>query len=144
MMTSNGQKSLPAIGFLTIIRDSEDGLFGGFLVLNILGRPCEFHCTAPVRPSRAQEILYGPTLEPYLYGECIGPALLEKSKSDPLVVLTDVAGAMTARAFVRVPMALLVAAGGADVPDPGPALKRYRPAADCFLAGTRRSIELRH
>jgi hypothetical protein len=93
---------------LTILRDDEHGLFGGFLVLNSLGRPLEFHCTAPVRPNRAQEILYGPTLEPYLYGERIGPALLEKAKSQPVVVLTDVPSAMSTRQFVSTPMMLVV------------------------------------
>ena len=63
MIRPNGQKSLPAIGFLTVTRDLEQGLFGGYLLLNALGRPLEFHCTAPVRPNRAQEILYGPTLD---------------------------------------------------------------------------------
>ena len=57
-------------------RDVEQGLFGGYLVLNLLGRPLEFHCTAPVRPNRAQEILYGPTLDPYLCGERIGQTLV--------------------------------------------------------------------
>ena len=79
MIRPGGPKSLLAIGFLTVTRDVEQGLFGGYLVLNFLGRPLEFHCTAPVRPNRAQEILYGPTLDPYLVGERIGQALLETS-----------------------------------------------------------------
>lgn len=133
MMISSGQKSLPAIGFLTIIRDCDHGLFGGFLVLNALGRPCEFHCTAPVRPNRAQEILYGPTLEPYLYGECIGPALLEKSKSQPVAVLTDVASAMSARPFVRMPLVLLLSCD-ADRPA-APKTATDEPGASPFPAG---------
>ena len=108
MMTTSGQKSLSTIGFLTIIRDAEHGLFGGYLVLNSVGRPLEFHCTAPVRPNRAQEILYGTTLEPYLFGERIGPTLLEKSKSCPVMVFTDVPAAMATRQFVATPMSLVV------------------------------------
>ncbi len=107
MMTMSGQKSLPAIGFLTITRDAEHGLFGGYLLLNSVGRPLEFHCTAPVRPNRAQEILYGPTLEPYLFGERIGPTLLQKSKSRPAVVFTDMPPAMATRQFVATPMTLV-------------------------------------
>ena len=107
MTISSGQKSLPTIGFLTITRDAEHGLFGGYLVLNSLGRPVEFHCTAPVRPNRAQEILYGPTLEPYLYGERIGPTLLEKSKSVPAAVFIDVAPAIGMRDFVSTPIFLV-------------------------------------
>ena len=56
-----------------------------------LGRPLEFHCTSPVRPSRAQEILYGPTLQPYLLGEQISGALLEAAKLTPWLILTDAA-----------------------------------------------------
>ena len=108
MIQSNGQKSLPAIGFLTVTHDVEQGRFGGYLVLNALGRPLEFHCTAPVRPNRAQQILYGPTLDPYLCGERIGPVLLSRSKTVPSVVFTDLEPAMAARAWVSVPMALVL------------------------------------
>ncbi len=122
MIKTSGQKSLPAIGFVTITRDAEHGLFGGYLVLNKVGRPLEFHCTAPVRPNRAQEILYGPTLEPYLCGERIGPALLGKSKSMPVVVFTDVQSAMAMRQFVSTPLMLVLAGpslGGPEQPSVG-------------------------
>ena len=62
-------KGVPAIGFLTVTEHAEHGLFGGYLILNVSGRPLEFHCTAPLKPSRAQEILYGPTLRPFLFGD---------------------------------------------------------------------------
>jgi hypothetical protein len=108
MIRSAGQKSLPAIGFLSVTRDADQGLLGGYLILNFLGRPLEFHCTAPVRPNRAQTILYGPTLDPYLCGERIGHTLLEKSKAAPLVVLTDCPPAMAARFLVDIPMGLVL------------------------------------
>lgn len=108
MMTTSGQKSLSAIGFLTVVNGSEQGIFGGYLILNAVGRPLEFHCTAPVRPNRAQEILYGPTLEPYLYGERIGPALVNKSKLKPVAVFTDVQPAMSARRHIATPMTLVL------------------------------------
>ena len=108
-MNASGQKSLPAIGFLTVTRDDEHGFFGGYLILNALGRPLEFHCTAPVRPNRAQEILYGPTLEPYLCGERIGQTLLSKSKVLPALAVTDLESVLAARPFVSLPLALLLA-----------------------------------
>ena len=89
-MSDSALKSLSAIGFLTVIEHQEHGLFGGYLVLNRGGRPLEFHCTAPVKPNRAQEILYGPTLADYLYGEQIGPALVENAKIRPEIICTDV------------------------------------------------------
>ena len=66
-------RSVPAIGFLTAVEHAEYGFFGGYLIVNAAGRPLEFHCTAPVKATRAQEILYGPTLRDYLY-EQIAPA----------------------------------------------------------------------
>ena len=108
-MSAHGLKSLPAIGFLTVCSHADHGLFGGYLILNSAGRPLEFHCTAPVRPTRAQEILYGPTLEPYLYGEQIGQTLLTKAKLQPLFVCTDTQPALDVRAVVTLPVALVLA-----------------------------------
>jgi hypothetical protein len=101
--------SAPAIGFLTLGEHAELGLFGGYLVLNVAGRPLEFHCTAPVKANRAQEILYGATLKPYLYGEQIGQTLIKKAKAATALVLTDVEHALGARPFVDLPVAMVTA-----------------------------------
>jgi len=122
-MTASGSKSLATIGFLTVREHSEGGLLGGYLVLNAAGRPLEFHCTAPVRPSRAQEILYGPTLKPFLYGEQIGQTLVRKAVSEPLFVCTDVEPALELRDSVTVPVVLVL--DGADAASTG-----AHPAAD--------------
>ena len=114
-----------SLGFLTVC-EHEGGLFGGYLVLNLSGRPLEFHCTAPVRPSRTQAILYGPTLKPYLYGEQIGQALLEKAKSPPLIVFTDVQPALTVRNFIAWPVAYVP-------PADDDALSAATPPADSSL-----------
>lgn len=92
---------------MTVCDYQQQGLFGGYLVLNTAGRPLEFHCTAPVRPSRAQEILYGATLRPYLYGEQIGQTLLNKASTAPLMVFTDVDPALTVRDFTDLPIAFV-------------------------------------
>lgn len=97
-------KSAPAIGFLTITEDGNIGIFGGYLSLNFAGRPLEFHCTAPIRPNRAQEILYGPTLRPFLYGEQIGQTLLQAAKIEPLVVCTDCPEAMAVAELIDTPV----------------------------------------
>ena len=101
---SSATKSVACLGFLTVVEQSELGLLGGYLLLNAAGRPLEFHCTAPVKPNRAQEILYGPTLRPFLYGEQIGQTLLTRSKLTPLVVCTDSKSVLAARDFVHVPL----------------------------------------
>jgi hypothetical protein len=87
---------------------------GGYLVLNGAGRPLEFHCTAPVKPNRAQQILYGPTLEPYLYGEQIGQALAAKSQLSPGMICTDVPPALALRSLINTPVALVAPAAAPD------------------------------
>ena len=103
-MTNSETNAPPAVGFLTVCGEQPQGLFGGFLVLNANGRPLEFHCTAPVKPNRAQEILYGAALEPYLYGELIGQALVKKAKSSTSMICTDLASVMEVRPFCRCPV----------------------------------------
>ncbi|MCG8450255.1 MAG: hypothetical protein MI725_11855 [Pirellulales bacterium] len=88
-------KSLSAFGFLTVLEDPQHGFFGGYLLLSELGRPLEFHCTTPVVPNRAQEILFGPTLRPYVLGELIGQTLVEKTQLSVQAVLTDQADMMS-------------------------------------------------
>jgi hypothetical protein len=78
-------------GFLSAIESAEHGYFGGYLVISSAGRPLEFHCTAPVFPSRAQRILYGATLASYLLGEQIAGSLLAAGKLTPRLILTDLA-----------------------------------------------------
>src|SRR5262245_24885564 len=104
-------KPLASLGFLTVVEHVELGLLGGYLLLNASGRPLEFHCTAPVKPNRAQEILYGPTLKPYLYGEQIGRTLLARSKLTPVLVCTDSEAMLAVRDHTHIPVAL-VAPGG--------------------------------
>jgi hypothetical protein len=123
-MAKRDDKTEPALGFLTVVEYEQHGLFGGYLVLNLTGRPLEFHCTAPVKPNRAQQILYGPTLEPYLYGEQIGQALVAKGAQQVLVVCTDRPAVLAVRGFVPLPT-VLVDTGDIDSSDESNALMRF-------------------
>ncbi len=91
-----------------MLEDSDQNLFGGYLLLSLAGRPLEFHCTTPIRPNRAQRILYGPTLEPFLFGELIGGTLYRKATTVPGVVCTDVFAAVCLREHVDVPVVLVL------------------------------------
>ena len=113
-MNAASPNASPCLGFLTVIENAELGLIGGYLLLNAAGRPLEFHCTAPVKANRTQEILYGPTLKPYLYGEQIGQTLLTKSKLTPVVVCTDSEHLLSVREFTAIPVVLLL-----NAKDPG-------------------------
>ena len=106
-MSSSATKSAPCLGFLTVVENAELGLLGGYLLLNAAGRPLEFHCTAPVKPNRTQEILYGPTLKPFLCGEQIGQTLLGKSKLNPAVICTDREAVLAVQEFVATPVVLV-------------------------------------
>jgi hypothetical protein len=103
------------IGFVTVVEDVDHGRFGGYLLLNAAGRPLEFHCTAPVKPNRAQEILFGPTLAPYLEGELIAATLLGRAKSPPILVCTDRPAILAVRARIYCPVVLALK-GDAEYP----------------------------
>lgn len=77
------------MGYLAISHNPQHGFIGGLLILSPQGRPLEFHCSTPLLPTRAQEILYGPTLRPYVCGELIAGALLAAAKIRPRVLLVQ-------------------------------------------------------
>jgi hypothetical protein len=108
-MPNETQSRQTTFGYLSTVRTAEHGYFGGYLIISPLGRPLEFHCTSPIRPNRAQEILFGPTLEPYLLGEQIGGTLVQAAKLTPHVVFTDQRAMLAARPQSPVPMAFLAA-----------------------------------
>ena len=97
----------PTFGYLSVLETPEHGHFGGYLIVSRLGRPLEFHCTAPVLPSRAQQILYGPTLRTYLMGEQIAGCLVGAARLTPVLILTDQADAVGVGNQCDVPLVLL-------------------------------------
>jgi hypothetical protein len=118
-MSTGDPKSQGALGFLTVLENEQQGLVGGYLILNQAGRPLEFHCTAPVKPNRAQQILFGPTLQSYLYGEQIGQTLLAKGSVEPLAVCTDVEQVLSVRDYVSLPVALILRSEERPLPADG-------------------------
>ncbi len=126
------------LGFLSVKRHAEHGYFGGYLVVNPLARPLEFHCTMPVRPTRAQALLYGATLDDFLCGEQIAAAMVGKAKLKPQWIFTDspavlaLTGAVAAHVIhvevsaEGVPMAAALAAPATRLPRRSIALDPYR------------------
>lgn len=108
------------LGFCTVRAHAEHGFFGGYLILNTHARPLEFHCTLPVKPSRAQEILYGKTLPDFVCGEQIAKALTSKAKLMPQLVLTDCSAVLALSRVSDVMVACLSAstnsASAANIP----------------------------
>jgi hypothetical protein len=116
-------------GYLSVVHIAEHGYFGGYLVVALTGRPLEFHCTAPVRPTRAQEILYGPTLQPYLLGEQIGGTLLCRAKTGARLILTDQSATLCVRSKIEVPLVRLLPRDEPHVPEVAPIAAHDYPLA---------------
>ena len=88
-MESSGSVAGFILGYLTYVEIPTHGLVGGYLLVNQRARPLEFHCTAPVQVTRAQEILFGRSLPSMLYCDQVGQALIQKSSRRADILLTD-------------------------------------------------------
>ncbi len=95
------------LGFLTAVELHDGGFVGGLLVTDRFGRPLEFQCTTPVRANRTQELLYGPTLVPFIVGELIGKALSDRISIKPTLLLSDRPEMLTLREHVAAPVLCL-------------------------------------
>ena len=113
---ASDSKSLQGFGFLTAVENDELGWIGGLLILNASSRPLEFHCTAPVKPSRAQRILYGPTLASYVCGDLIGAALTKKASAHPELYFTDSLSMLAVRPLIDAPVVCLEGPDSASQP----------------------------
>lgn len=106
-MAQSGSQSRFHLGFLWVT-STDVGYVGGLLVTNHMGRPLEFQCTTPVRPNRTQEILYGPTLRPFIYTELIGKTLFERVNIKPDLLITSQPDLLELRAQIPIPVACLI------------------------------------
>lgn len=117
-------------GFLTTVDSPTHGVFGGYLVVDTTGRPLEFHCTTPVKVSRAQQILYGATLPGHLHGRQIGANLLAEATARPLAVLIDAETLLHVRPHTALPVGLVLRS------DAGPSTPREDESVVRFGAST--------
>jgi hypothetical protein len=101
-------------GFITAVEVPELGHCGGLLLLNSIGRPLEFHCTAPVATNRAQQILFGQTYYSFLYCDQIGLALMAKAHKKPSILITNTSRMLPLSGLVTMPLALLATNDAAD------------------------------
>jgi hypothetical protein len=101
------EKKDATIGYFTVVEGDRTGWTGGLLVLDRAGRPLEFQCTLPVRPTRAHEILFGLTLKSHLIGEVIGKLLIAKCRTPVAVFACDQAEALSIESFTEAPVALV-------------------------------------
>ena len=102
--SSKERKEQIRLGFMTAIEIGERSFVGGLLVTDRFGRPLEFQCTTPVKPNRTQELLYGPTLVPFILGELLGKALMDRVSVKPSLVMTSRVEMLELRTKVAVPI----------------------------------------
>ena len=98
---------------MTIAHDST-GVLGGYLVTNAWGRPLEVRLSTAVQPNRIQHILYGPTLTEYLHADLIGRTLVEKTATQPGLIVTDSLSALGLRSRVGIPVVAIGSRTDAD------------------------------
>jgi hypothetical protein len=116
------------LGFLVI--NNENGSYvGGYFVTNSLGRPLDFRLSSSVQPNRVQQALYAGTLVPYICGELIGKALVEKAAVAAQMVVTSCEAALELRRKLDVPVVYL--AGPDDTRPGGIALPNGRGSLFC-------------
>ncbi len=72
-------------------REFEDGgsYRGAILVTDDWGKPLEFRCTAPVKPTSVQRTLYGSTLMPHILVELIAKPLMDALNEKPAAALVS-------------------------------------------------------
>ena len=87
-MVQNTTTATLNLGFLTILHEPT-GYLGGYLVTNNWGRPLEFRLSTAVQPNRVQQVLYGATLQPYIFADVIGKTLVEKTGLTVQMIVTD-------------------------------------------------------
>ena len=100
-------KAADTLGYYTVVEDQNTGWTGGLLLLNQAGRPLEFQCTLPVRPSRAHEILFGDTLREHVIAEVIGKLLIEKCRNSISMLCCDLHEGISLSRLCSFPVVLL-------------------------------------
>ncbi|TWU48473.1 hypothetical protein [Rubripirellula reticaptiva] len=149
-------QSAITIAYFTVVEDERTGWTGGLLLLNGGGRPLEFQCTLPVRPSRAHEILFGPTLRDHIIGEVIGPLLVKKCRTPIGFLCCDQPESLIISQTVSYPIALVVEAaeleegpitddtliGSSEVALAGSTLRVPMEQVDAVRAMTEKLIDL--
>ena len=115
-MSSTDRTEQLRLGFLTAVETREHAYVGGLLVTDRFGRPLEFQCTTPVKPNRTQELLYGPTLVPFILGELLGKTLVERIAVKPHLVFVDRLEMLALRPSCQMPVLCSLERSKDDVP----------------------------
>lgn len=124
---SKERKEQIRLGFMTAVEIGDRNFVGGLLVTDRFGRPLEFQCTTPVKPNRTQELLYGPTLVPFILGDLLGKALLDRVSVKPSLIMTSRVEMLELRTKVAIP---IIYDEASTVAESKPAATKVTPSVD--------------
>ena len=109
MSENQGGFTLPVGFFLFSSTPSNDGYLGALLVTDSRGLPLEFRCTAPVKPTAIQKLLYGAHLEPHVAVNLCGVPLMESTRNSLCLLLVNRGYLLPIRAFAKCPVVYVTA-----------------------------------
>lgn len=92
------------LGFLSVQTLDDHGQQAGYLLLNELGRPVEFHHTSVLCMDPAERALYGRQWEPYVHAELLGKPLIDRQGTAPRLIAVDSAGLLEIRPSIPAPV----------------------------------------
>ncbi len=92
------------LGFIDVCVFNDGSIRGGMLITDMDTRPYEFRVTSPVKPTQLQQVLYGPSLKEYVYGELICAPLVKAAKEKLSLVLTKDPNLLVIRPLISTPV----------------------------------------
>ena len=105
---TTGETKETTLAFLSIeLFDDERTFRGAALITDGETKPLEFRCTAPLRPSALQRLLYGSSLLPTASIDLIGLPLVKAIQSEPDLYIVQDRALLELRPHVEKPVVLL-------------------------------------
>jgi len=100
------------LSYLICPRDAAGAFRGALMLTDARVRPLHFAFVSPIRPTKIQRILYGPTLDEHVSVDVIGKKLLADLPVVPDVLLVDTQELIAVRRIADMPTAFLKRADG--------------------------------
>jgi hypothetical protein len=124
------------IAFLDVFELDDSAAFrGGCLVTDLETKPVEFRCTAAIRPTELQRMLYGKKLLDYVCNDLVGLPIIKAIQSKPSLVLVRVPELLKLRSNISVPVLWIETSPEGDIQriSPAPGFREEAEAAKTVL-----------
>jgi hypothetical protein len=106
------------LSYLICPQDAAGAFLGALMLTDARLRPLHFSFVSPIRPTKIQRVLYGPTLDEHLRVDVIGNRLIKDLPFVPDVLLVDRLELVAARRVANIPTAFLTKPND-GAPEPG-------------------------